>query len=309
MLQDCQAGERFEGMVLISEWKEIQFKQKPGTYLNLNCQDRSGVMSGKVWEVEPQYLTWLRSQDIYYIEGLVTEYRGTLSLTIEVLRPVPDDAVDLALLLPASPLSVQQLEERLENLVRQVTRPELSLLLRNLLNHEQTGRAFRQAPAAAKVHQAYLRGLWEHSLGVAELAAGIAGNYPEVDHDLLLTGALLHDLGKIVEYSYERGITFTTEGRLLGHIIMGIDLLSKEIELIPGFNSELRAKLLHIVTSHHGRYEWQSPKRPKLIEALIIHHADSLEADLWQFRQAKENHPNDEWSPYVPSMERYLYLK
>jgi len=130
-----------------------------------------------------------------------------------------------------------------------------------------------------------------------------------LDRDLVITGALLHDVGKIGEYSYTRGIKVTTEGRLLGHIILGIELLSEEIARIPNFPRELRSKLLHILTSHHGKYEWQSPKRPKLMEALVIHHADVMDAELFHFEQAKENHPEDEWSPYIPSMERCIYLK
>ena len=144
---------------------------------------------------------------------------------------------------------------------------------------------------------------------MAELADGIAGHYPEMDRDLVMTGALLHDVGKIAEYSYERGIKFTTEGRLLGHIVLGIELITEEIANIPDFSRQLRSKLLHIITSHHGRYEWQSPKRPKLMEAFVIHYADLMDAEFFQFQHAKENHPDDEWSPYIPSMERSIYLK
>lgn len=160
-----------------------------------------------------------------------------------------------------------------------------------------------------KIHQPYLRGLWEHSVRVAEIVDGIAGHYPAINRDLVLTGALLHDIGKTLEYTYDRGIKVTTEGRLLGHIILGIELLTEQIAKIPDFPRELRSKLVHIITSHHGKYEWQSPKRPKLMEALVIHYADVMDADLFQFEQAKENYPDDEWSPYMPSMERCIYLK
>ena len=145
-------------------------------------------------------------------------------------------------------------------------------------------------------------------MGVAELAQSMSANYPEVNSDLLLVGALLHDIGKILEYNFERAISYTTDGRLLGHIIIGVDLISREMAEIPDFPRDIRTKLLHIITSHHGRYEWQSPRRPKCMEAVIIHYADALEADLWQFRRAKQENPNEEWSPYVRSMERYLYL-
>lgn len=309
MLKECKNGERFEGIVLVNEWKEVPFRQKPGAFLSLSCQDRSGVIQGKMWEYPPQVLGWLREQDIFFIQGVASEYRGTLDLTIEEIRMIPKEDVDLATLLPSSPISAFELETRLTDLLDKIHKPELKSLVRQFLDHPEWGGAYRQAPAAVKIHQAYLRGLWEHSVRVAELADGIAGHYESMDRDLVLTGALLHDIGKIGEYSYDRGIKFTTEGRLLGHIVIGLELLSGEIGKMNEFSQDLRNKLLHIISSHHGKYEWQSPKRPKLMEALVIHYADVMDAELYQFEQAKINYPDDEWSPYIPSMERYLYLK
>ncbi len=309
MLKDCKIGERFEGALLVNEWKEVPFRQKPGAYLSLTCQDRSGMIQGKMWNYDPQILNWLNDQDIFRIKGVVSEYRGALDLTIETIRMIPKEDVDLSALLPSSPVSAEELENRLNVIMKKITQPELKGLLDQLLTHPEWGTAYRQAPAAMKIHQAYLRGLWEHSVRVAELADGVADHYPAINRDLVLAGALLHDMGKTLEYSYDRGIKFTTEGRLLGHIILGIELLIEEMAKIPNFPHELRAKLLHIITSHHGKYEWQSPKRPKLVEALVIHYADAMDAELFQFEQAKETHPDDEWSPYIPSMERCIYLK
>jgi len=309
MLKDCKIGERFEGTLLVNEWKEVPFRQKPGAYLSLTCQDCSGMIQGKMWNYDPRVLGWLNDQDIFRVKGVVAEYRGTLDLTIETIRMIPKEEVDLSTLLPSSPVTAEELENRLNVIMKKITQPELKALLEQLLSHPEWGTAYRQAPAAMKIHQAYLRGLWEHSVRVAELADGVAERYPAINRDLVLTGALLHDMGKTLEYSYERGIKFTTEGRLLGHIILGIELLTEEMAKIPEFPRELRSKLLHIITSHHGKYEWQSPKRPKLMEALVIHYADVMDAELYQFEQAKESHPDDDWSPYIPSMERCIYLK
>ncbi|MHB1651559.1 MAG: 3'-5' exoribonuclease YhaM family protein [Desulfitobacteriaceae bacterium] len=309
MLKDCQAGGRFEGTILVTEWKESPFRQKQGTFITLMCQDASGVMSAKIWEPELTYLTWWPEKDVFHIEAAVTEFRGTLELAIEALRPLKEEEIDLTTLLPCSPVPEEDLEKRLQNLLQSVGHPALEALLERILEHPEWGKAYRQAPAALKIHQAYLRGLWEHSVTVAEIARGIASSYPEINGDLLITGALLHDIGKIYEYGYERGITYTTDGRLLGHIVMGVEMLTREISGIRDFPKDLRTKLLHIITSHHGRYEWQSPKRPKCMEAVVIHYADALEAELWQFRRAKEESPAEEWSPYVRSLERYIFLK
>lgn len=308
MLKDCQTGGRFAGTVLVTEWKESPFRQKAGTFVVLTCQDSTGVMPAKIWDPEPHHLSWLQASDVYYIQALVTEFRGTLELSIESMRPLKVEEIDLTKLLPSSPFSEVELEERLQKITGQIQKKEIKTLLRRVLEHPEWGKAYRNAPAALKVHQAYIRGLWEHSVSVAEIALSISAQYPESDRDLLLTGALLHDLGKIYEYGFERGITCTTDGRLLGHIIMGVEMLSREIAFIPDFPNNLRTKLLHIVTSHHGRYEWQSPKRPKCMEAVIIHYADAMEADLWQFRRAKEEYPDEQWSPYIRSLERYVYL-
>lgn len=309
MLKDCQANGRYTGTVLVTDWKESPFRQKNGTFIALTCQDASLALGAKIWEVEPQHVEWLSNGAVFSVSAGCSEYRGNLELNIDSLQPVAPENIHWETLLPSSPFSIEQLEERLLRLLEKIADPELQELLGRILSHPEWGRAFRLAPAAVQVHQAYLRGLWEHSLGVAELAATLSEHYPEADRELLLTGALLHDLGKIQEYSFDMGIHYTTDGRLLGHIILGIDLLNRAVADIPSFSPERRLKLLHIITSHHGRYEWQSPRRPKCIEALLVHYADALEADLWQFRHAKDAYPTDEWSPFNKSLERYLYLR
>lgn len=309
MIQDLKAGERFQGIFLITDWKEATFRNKPGNYLILTCQDRTGSIGGKVWEATPQMSHWLQEFDVFEISGQVNEFRGNLELAVDNLQPVPEDKIDLNELLQASPVSAEELEKRLKSLMQEVKDPYLNLLIQHILEDPIIGKAYRNCPAARKIHQAYLRGLWEHSVEVAELAASLAAHYPEVNQELTITGALLHDLGKISEYEYALGIDLTTEGRLLGHIVLGIQMITREIDMILGFPVELKTKLMHILASHHGRYEWQSPKRPKIMEALLVHYADAMEAELWQFRHAKEDHPDSEWSPYLPSMERYLYLK
>jgi 3'-5' exoribonuclease len=308
LLKDCQAGGRFRGTVLVTEWKESPFRSKAGTFITMTCQDCSAILPAKIWETEVSHFNWLQECDVFQVEASVSEFRGTQELTIVKLQPVTAADIDLNQLLPSSPIPAEILEQRLQKLRNSIREQNLKSLLDRILDHPTIGVSYRRAPAAQKIHQPYLKGLWEHSLSVAELTISISANYPEANVDLLIAGALLHDIGKIFEYNFERGISYTTDGRLLGHIIMGVDLLSREIAGIPDFPSDLRIKLLHIITSHHGRYEWQSPRRPKCLEAVIIHYADALEADLWQFRRAKEGNSREEWSPYIKSLERFVYL-
>jgi len=309
MLKDCLPGSLFTGTVLVSEWKESPFRQKQGTFVMLTCQDASGSLPAKIWEPDAMQLTWLSRHRVFQIKAAVGEYKGGLELAIEAMRPLAEDDLDFSLLLPSSPFSGEELEMRLQKIRRQIAHPALTALVAQILDDAELGAAFRRAPAAAKIHQAYLRGLWEHSLAVAELAGAIGDLYPESDRDLLLTGALLHDLGKIEEYGFEPGVAVTTNGRLLGHIVMGVEMISRAVAEIPEFPADLRLKLLHIITSHHGRYEWQSPRRPKCLEALIVHYADALEADLWQFRRARADNPGQIWSPYLKPLERCVYLE
>ncbi|HWQ88693.1 MAG TPA: HD domain-containing protein [Desulfitobacteriaceae bacterium] len=308
MLKDCKAGEQFKGTVLITDWKESPFRNKRGSFVTLTCQDCSGSLPAKIWEPKTGYFDWLKEKDIFQIEASVIEYRGAVELSILTIQPVGEEKIDLNKLLPSSPFTREILEQRLQKLRDTLQDGNLKNLLDRILGHPEWGVSFRLVPAAVKIHHPYLRGLWEHSLNVTDLARSMAIGYPEVNSNLLVVGALLHDIGKIFEYNYERGISFTTDGRLLGHIIMGVDLISREIAGIADFPADLRTKLLHIITSHHGRYEWQSPRRPKYPEAIIIHYADALEVDLWQYQRAKQDNPQEEWSPYVRSMERCLYL-
>lgn len=308
MLKDCQAGGKFSGTVLITEWKESQFRSKPGSFIVMTCQDSSKTLPAKIWEAEARHFQWLKETDVFYIEASASEYRGALELSVGSLRPAEAEEIDLTQLVMSSPIAEEILEGRLQALRRTVRDESLNLLLSRILDHPEFGVLYRQAPAAVKIHQPYRRGLWEHSVAVTELALGFAASYGEVSADLLTAGALLHDVGKIFEYNFGRAISYSTEGRLLGHIVMGVDLISREIAEILNFPPDVRTQLLHIIASHHGRYEWQSPRRPKSMEAIIIHYADALEAELWQFRRTKDENPDEEWSPYIRSMERYLYL-
>ncbi|MCL5935636.1 MAG: HD domain-containing protein, partial [Firmicutes bacterium] len=175
-------------------------------------------------------------------------------------------------------------------------------------------KGFCQAPAAKANHHAYLGGLLEHTLNLTRGALAAAKLYPRVDRDLLLAGAILHDIGKVEEYSRDRYIDFTDEGRLLGHIVMGVSEVDRRIRNLGGdnpFPENLRIKILHIITSHHGLYEWQSPKRPKFMEAAVIHILDMLDTVVDAFSRAVDETSGESlsWSSWNRSLERYIFLK
>jgi len=189
-----------------------------------------------------------------------------------------------------------------------MTNPYLRQLLETFIQDEVLFEKYSTFPAAKAIHQAYIGGLLEHSLKTAKIAGCIADLYPAVNKELAITGALLHDIGKTEEYEVEYSVEVADKGRLLGHIVLGLEILNSLIEHIAGFPEDLRLALQHIIVSHHGTYEWQSPKRPKTIEACLVHYADAVEADMWKFSDLKEKYRGSRWSPWDKSLERSIFV-
>jgi 3'-5' exoribonuclease len=195
---------------------------------------------------------------------------------------------------------------KLQNLMASMRNDYLSSLLDQFFGCPERVKAYTTAPAAKLYHHARLGGLLEHSLHVAQICDCLATVYPGVDRDLLLTGAILHDVGKTEELFWPGIIEYTDSGKLLGHIVIGINQIRTLIEKISGFPPELELKLLHLIASHHGRYEWQSPKRPKFLEASLLHHADLVDAEADQFLHAPEEGQGN-WSAFSKALGRSVY--
>jgi 3'-5' exoribonuclease len=185
----------------------------------------------------------------------------------------------------------------------------LRRLLELVFEDERIAAAFKQAPAAKSIHHDCLGGLVEHTLSVTRIVAMLAGHYDTVNRDLVLAGAMLHDIGKIYELSFERGFDYTDQGRLIGHIVLGMELISDTIRLIEGFPPQKAMLVKHMILSHHGQLEFGSPKRPKIPEALLLSYADDIDAKMADFTQfiAKEKRPESNWTGYHRLLNRYLY--
>jgi len=193
--------------------------------------------------------------------------------------------------------------------VASVKNPYLRALLDKFFDDEEFVAAFSRAPSARRIHHAYLGGLLEHVTEVIALCRTVLDLYPQIDRDLLLTGALLHDVGKTREFTYEREINYSDEGRLLGHVTMSDRLITERMAEIPDFPPELALRLRHMVLSHHGRYEWGSPRRPKTLEACALHYIDNLDAQINRFAQiiAARRDKTRPWTEYDTLLKRYLY--
>lgn len=311
---DLRNGTKLVSSFVVMAKKLIPYKGKPGHFLSLTLGDSTGQVEGKVWEKAEEAHSALNAGDLLEIKGDVREYNGSLQLNIVSYRVCPENEYNPRDFLPTSPRETAEMLSELRGLIDSVSNIHLRDLLLCFFNDREWLGRFCDVPAAKANHQAYLGGLLEHTLNVARAAAVVVKLYPRLDRDLLLSGAILHDIGKIEEYSYDRHIDFTDQGRLLGHIVMGVSEVDRRIREMGEdhpFPGNLRMKILHIITSHHGLYEWQSPKRPKFQEAAVIHMLDMLDTVVDAFSRATDDNAgeNSSWSPWIRSLDRFVFLK
>jgi len=228
---------------------------------------------------------------------------------MKMLEKVSDSAVDLSNFLQASSRNPEEMFRELQGMASSIVNGHLRQLMNAFLQDSEFMKAFQRAPAARTLHHNYIGGLMEHILDLVSLCRDIAVHFPGVDQDLLIVGAFLHDIGKVRELGIRKSIEYTTEGRLIGHISLGYEMLVEKIKTIPDFPAELAMVLKHIMLSHHGEYEFGSPKRPKIQEAIIIHYLDDLSAKISNFQATlkKENVAEGEWTSFSKMHDRYLY--
>ncbi|MCW2277262.1 3'-5' exoribonuclease YhaM family protein [Heliophilum fasciatum] len=310
-VKDIAGGKLFEGQLVVRRFAQVPYRDtSKGHYLSMLLEDRTGKIEGRVWEkgdLVPRIAQVLQENRVYRVRGLASEYQGSTQLHLQMVEPVDPLTIDWEVFLPVTPCNRQELWRRCTEAMGAVEQPHLRALLQGLLDDPAVRRAYTTAPAAMTHHQAYIGGLLEHSLGVVDVALRLAETAPMADRDLLIAGALLHDIGKIDELQYDTLIGYTDEGNLLGHIVIGIMRVERAIERVAGFPAELRLQLLHIIASHHGEYEYQSPKRPKTMESLILHMADRFDAEKDKVLRGIDE-ARDNWTPWLKGMDRKFYV-
>ena len=303
-IDELVEGARFSACYCV-ESKQLAHTKDEKPYLRLQLCDRSGTVEGRVWEGAEAIDAAVDVGAFVGVRGRMQSFRGQQQLRIDEIAPIAVAPEEYALFLPRYPGDLDALENQLDELVASVTDMALRTLLERLVGRDtETGRAFRTAPAAKRNHHAYVGGLLEHSVSVASTCAHLARHYgPSIDRDLLVTGALIHDIGKIREIGVSGGFPYTDEGKLLGHILLGLRIVEDEAQKVDGLDRERLVLLLHLVASHQGKYEWQSPKIPMLLEALILHHVDDLDAKVHQATALVET-VEQGWTRYDPSFGR-----
>jgi len=289
--------------------KQVSVSKNGGMYLSVKLADKTGEVDAKMWDNAEETATRFEKEDFVRIKGVAANYQGMMQVKMKTLQKVDDSKVDLANFVEATPRNIDEMVKELSEAQAGVGNAYLRQLMGAFLADKSFMEAFRRAPAAKALHHNYIGGLLEHVVELMALARDVSKHFPGIDTDLVMVGAFLHDIGKVRELSVRKSIEYTTEGRLLGHISLGYEMLAEKINGIPGFPAELTMLLKHIMLSHHGEYEFGSPKRPKIQEAIIINYLDDLAAKISNFRATlkKENVEAGEWTYYSKMHERYLY--
>ena len=307
-LKDIKQGDKVACTFLAAE-KNMAFSLKGAPYLNVRLKDKTGELDGKVWDNALEFDRQFKKGDIIYIEGRAAIYKNSIQISIVNMKKYPGDDIEPSDYLPVAKGDITAMFNEMLTYIEKVQTKPLQALLQAFFNDQKTAELFQRAPAAKGFHHIYLGGLLEHSLSVVRLLDKVADHYPNLDRDLLLAGGMLHDIGKIYEFNYESLIEYSDEGRLIGHIVMGVEMMNKKIEAIPDFPAPLALKMRHIILSHHGEFEFGSPKRPKTLEALVVHFIDDLDAKLNGFQSfiTDSNNPDSDWTVYNRFFERFLY--
>jgi 3'-5' exoribonuclease len=307
-VRDIKTGDRISEVFLASD-KNLAYSQKGSPYLNIRLKDRTGDVDGKVWENAPAWDKVFKKGDLIRIQARALSFKNVIQLSIIELQKVEDTEVNLADFFPVAKGDQAAMFNELLAYCNQVKTPCLSALLKAFFLDEKVAERFRKAPAAKGFHHVYIGGLLEHTLSVVRLLDKAADHYAGVNRDLLIAGGILHDIGKIHELSFDRIIEYSDPGRLIGHIVMGLEMVDAKIASMPDFPEQTAMELRHIMLSHHGVLEYGSPKRPKTLEALIVHYIDDLDAKVNAFQETIRGAQGSEsdWTPYHRLFDRYIY--
>ncbi|MEE8185556.1 MAG: HD domain-containing protein [Thermodesulfobacteriota bacterium] len=300
--------DKVEDTFLVTK-KESGMSKSGKAYLNLKLMDRTGDIDARVWDNVDVLSGRFNKNDFVKIKGFGVSYQSNIQVNVVDLEMIPQADIDLSDFLPASERDPDRMLEELDAIIDGLKNHHLKGLLKSIFTDREVRRLFKTAPAAKKMHHSYIGGLLEHVLSLCGLVKMAAGHYRNINADLIIAGAILHDIGKIYELSYDKAFDYTDEGRLLGHITIGVEVIEKEIAKIPDFPKRVSILLKHMLLSHHGYLEFGSPKRPKTVEAVILYYCDDLDSKVQSLQALieKERDTDSNWTSYHRLYERYIY--
>jgi 3'-5' exoribonuclease len=310
-MKSCVVSTLQDGQTITTHFlvcaKEIRTTREGKPYLRLELGDATGRVEARMWDGFDRTGASFERDDFVKVQARVENYRNRPQLVIEKIRRAEDNEIDPADFFAHTTKNVEELYAELLDIVASLQNPWLRQLLESVVQDPEIIPRLKRAPAAKIMHHAYYGGLLEHILSLCGLCRLVVTHYSEADADLLLAGAVLHDVGKLKELSYERSLGYTDEGQLLGHILLEYELVAKKIDAIPGFPPELKTLVQHMLASHHGQYEFGSPKLPMFREALLLHYLDDLDSKMAAIRSALESGEGEgNWTAHSGALERRI---
>lgn len=294
LIKDFREGDRLSQVVLC-KYKQLGTARNGKNYYALSFQDKTGIVDAKIWDLGPG-IDHFEALDYIYIDGEVTSFNGALQINVKRVRKASEGEYVPADFFPCSKRDAKQMYEELLEIIAQVKNTYLNQLLQKIfIDDQEFIKRFKEHSAAKSVHHNFIGGLLEHTLNVTKIAKNYITIYPEMSEDLLVTAALCHDIGKVHELSSFPENDYTDDGQLIGHIIIGYEIISNHIKSIAGFPKKTASELRHCLLAHHGKLEFGSPKKPMIIEAMALNLADEADAKIMMFSSATEDLAANEW--------------
>ena len=312
-VEQMRDGDSIDEVYLVSD-KQLRSNRNGNLYVQIEIRDRTGGISARMWNAGDTVFRSFENGDFVQIDAKVQLFQGSLQVILNHVERAEEEKIDLADFMPHTEQDVGKLIERLRGYLLKLGNPHLRALAECFLMDDNYFRNFVACPAGVKLHHAYIGGLLEHTVTMMDIAERLLPFYPGIDRDTLLMGAFLHDAGKVRELSYARSFGYTDEGQLLGHIAMGVEMLTEQIAKVPEltgepFPRELVIRLKHMILSHHGTLEYGSPKVPMTPEAMLLNQIDMLDTRMHMvLRDLKEDRNNPTaWTPYNHNLQRRIY--
>ena len=309
-ISQLNGGTTIDEIFLVQN-KDLRTTKNGSLYIQAQLSDRTGMIDARMWDASTPFFESLGNDTFLRIKGRTEIYQNKIQLIIKHISKTNQEDIKLEDYLPGTEQDVNKMFSELKQIVSSIKQPHLKNLLNLFFSDKDFCKGFCSAPAAVQYHHAFLGGLLEHTLSVAKLGDTIAPLYPELNRDLLICGIILHDIGKISELCYEKNFHYSDEGQLIGHLISGVLMVEEKAKQINDFPKTLLDLLRHLILSHHGEYEWGSPKLPMTLEAITLHYLDNIDAKIHAFNKAisGDKDPSDNWTNYNKMFERKLFKK
>lgn len=306
-IKEIKAGDVVDDLFVLVD-KHLAQKRDGNNFLNVTLTDKTGSLKGVVWDNVDKIAARIKSGDFVRTQGQISEYKGTLQFVIKDMDMCPVESVERSDFLPKTQRDIEKMFARMKKITASMETGYLRELFEAFWHDEEFVRQFKNVPAAKQMHHAYIGGLLEHTLSMALLVDKIASHYGGIDRDLLLAGAILHDIGKIREFEYSSKIDYSDEGRLINHLVIGIQLIEEKLHELKDFPEEPAILLKHMIVSHHGAREFGSPEPPKTIEAVLLNYIDEMDSKVNGIRDyMSAEDPNETWTSYHRLLERHFY--